>query len=116
MFLEILSDQGNTFPFEEIGMNPPAPTAQEERKAIFIDFIVRLLYFWSGLKAVDNRRMYQVIIRYSTGLPTSSTCFTQLKLSSIVATKDKLYRDLVKAVYNVERGVGLYGGGKYIKR
>ena len=85
------------------------PTNQEERKRIFLQFIEKLIGFWSGLKRIKTDQTYQVFVIRGR-LPMSSTCFYQLKLPNEVRSKAELYRVLVIAVYGVEQGIGLYGG------
>jgi len=108
---EIMMDMGRTFPFNEIGIDPQHLTL-DERKEVFMSFIGRLMFFWTGVRRLDFEKKHQVLFLAQGGLPLSSTCFYQLKLPNDVTTKPELYRRLVVAVYNVEAVVGNYGGAK----
>ena len=114
---DILQDDGASFPHDVIQDSDRVPT-DDEKKDMFREFFTKLLYFWTGSKHIDDSRNYQVLFLVS-GLPKASTCFFQLKLPVYVSSTDRtvlskeaLYRKLVTAVYNVEAGVGLYGGRK----
>lgn len=100
-FREILSDKGRTFPMDTVDDS----MTREER---YLDFIGRLMYFWTSLRKLDFQKRHSIFFNDS-GLPTSSTCFYILRLPKDVTRKDELYRRLITAVYNVEVGVGMYG-------
>jgi hypothetical protein len=107
-FREILNDEGRTFPLSEFDKSA-SKTTLAERKKLFVEFFTKLMYFWCGLRKLDTQRTYQVMF-IENPIPKSSTCFYQLKLPKNVPSKEELYRKLVSAVFNVEAGVGLYGG------
>lgn len=106
---EIMLDMGQKFPFSEINKDPKGLTPNE-RKETFLQFIRRLMHFWTGVRRFDATKEHQIVILNTGGLPKSSTCFYQLKLPNNLASRQDLYTRLVKAVYNVEDIVGLYGG------
>jgi hypothetical protein len=108
---EIMLDFGEEFPYDEVPNIGEHNTAKQ-RKEIFIDFIGRFMHFWTALRKLDQNRVHQVSIIETQGLPKSSTCFYQLKIPQGIRSKDVLYRRIVSAVYNVEAGLGLYGGRK----
>lgn len=114
-FKDIMLDMGDSFPFAEIGEDRDKLSA-EERKTIFLGFISRLMYFWTGVRRMSMHNVHQVIMLPSEGLPTSSTCFYQLKLPNNLRNRADLYKRLVTAVYNVESIVGLHGGAGKKKR
>jgi hypothetical protein len=105
----ILKDNGESFPYVELDIK--RPSTSEERKEIFLDFVTKLLAFWSGLRTIHPSATYQVTA-IDNQFPKSSTCFYQLKLPIAVPSREELYRRLVVAVYNIEQGVGLAGGKK----
>lgn len=113
-FETILRDNGETFPYAELGME--RPSTKEARKTLFLEFIVKLLAFWSGLRTLQSGIRYQVTA-IDNPVPKSSTCFYQLKLPKAVPSRDELYRRLVMAIYGVEQGIGSAGGkGKVLQR
>jgi hypothetical protein len=107
-FREILRDEGRTFPLGEFDKSA-STTTLAERKKLFVEFFTNLMYFWCGLRKLDTRRTYEVTF-IENPIPKAATCFYQLKLPKNVPSKEELYRKLVSAVFNVEAGVGLYGG------
>jgi len=113
-FDSILKDNGETFPYIELGME--RPSTKDGRKTIFLEFISKLLAFWSGIRSLQTSIRYQVIA-IDNPVPKSSTCFYQLKLPKNLPSRDDLYRRLVMAVYGVEQGIGSAGGkGKHSQR
>ena len=82
----------------------------------YLDFISRLLSFWSGWNHVKETPILKYIIKVDQSLnvdnlPISHTCFYRIDLppyKNIEKFKDKLYT----AVYNVEDGIGMTGGMK----
>lgn len=106
---QIISSGGKDFPLDLVG------DKSNDKKTEFLNFIGKLMYFWTGVRKLDTSKQYQVILM-DTVLPKASTCFYQLKLPYNVQSKEELYRKLIMAVYNVEQGVGLYGGKKKHKR
>lgn len=114
-FKEILQDEGRTFPFAELGMPASANPPPEDRKRIYLEFIGKLMFFWTSLQKLDTVRNYQVIF-IPNPIPKSSTCFFQIKLPAAITSREELYRKLVLAVYAAEAGVGLFGGAKKKER
>jgi hypothetical protein len=82
----------------------------------YLDFVSRLLRFWSGwnhFKQTPELKYHIKIIdgRSKDSLPSSHTCFYQIDLppyDNVQSCLDKLYM----VVYNVETGIGLAGGSK----
>ena len=112
-FEEILNDAGRSFPmdeFEQEKSSSKSKSTSKQKKEKFVEFFTKLMFFWSGLRKLNATSTYQVVF-IDGAMPRASTCFYQLKLPKGVANKETLYRKLVTAVYNVEAGVGLYGGG-----
>jgi hypothetical protein len=107
-FREILDDKGQTFPWDVVRSEVP------NRNEIFLEFIRKLLQFWSGVSQISPNTYYRVnqVSMRPRALPRSHTCFTVLDLPSDIASREDLYRRLVQAVFFVELGVGEYGGGK----
>lgn len=121
----ILRDEGKHFP-EGILEQPPN----------FLEFVEKLLMFWTGLRRFIPESSYRMTVikaehtdagrrlKRRLGrdltkeeeeqiLPESHTCFTRIDIPSVYAgDKEKLYRKLAQSVYLVEAGVGNYGGGK----
>jgi len=121
-FVEILRDEGKTFPWEG-----DAPSTLEARKQGFLDFVKRLLWFWSGLSQIVKGQPYKVSIitrAYPTNpsadpqavpvthLPVSHTCFYIIDIPNDVRDKADLYKRLVMASSFVENGMGLAGGAR----
>jgi len=122
----ILEDEGKNF-----------PTGILEQPPAFLEFVEKLLMFWTGLRRFVPDASYRIIVvkaeHTDAGrrlkrrlrrdhltkaeeeqiLPESHTCFTRIDIPSVYAgDKEKLYRKLAQSVYLVEAGVGNYGGGK----
>jgi hypothetical protein len=82
----------------------------------YLDFVSRLLRFWSGwnhFKQTPSLKYNIKIIqnRSIQSLPSSHTCFYQIDIppyDNLQSCLDKLYM----VVYNVESGIGLAGGSK----
>lgn len=119
VMVSILKDKGRTFPFDAIGMEKPSNS--NGRQKVFLQFIERLLLFWSSLKHYVPSFSYKIsrVMDHSDPtvplekrpLPTSHTCFTTIDIpDSYYGNRDMLYRKLVQAVYSVEEGIGLLGG------
>ena len=112
---QIILSGGTGFPLDIVDTQPrSSKSMSKHKKTEFLNFIGKLMYFWTGVRKLDTSRQYQVIF-IDTVLPMASTCFYQLKLPHSVQSKDELYRKLVTAAYNVEQGVGLYGGKKKVR-
>lgn len=112
---QIISSGGKDFPLDAVDAQPHSSSTSKHKKTEFLNFMGKLMYFWSGVRKLNPSKQYQVIF-IETVLPMASTCFYQLKLPYTVQNKGELYRKLVTAVYNVEQGVGLYGGKKHKKK
>ena len=86
----------------------------------YLDFVSRLLRFWSGwnhFKQTPTLKYHIKIIdgRSTNSLPTSHTCFYQIDMppyENLETCLDKLYM----VVYNVESGIGLAGGSRRRRR
>lgn len=121
---EILSDMGERFPYEARGME--RPSTSKDRQVVFLDFIERLLMFWSSLKSYSNNMHYVVRVKsraqysstrrytdreFENMFPESHTCMTLIDIpESIHDNFEVLYTRLVLACYNVEAGMGNLGG------
>ena len=107
MFISILNDGGNTFPFSEIGIdNKP-----DNYNVYFLQFIEKLIRFWTGFGYIDQSLNYQFELKNSTinKLPQSHMCFATIDfyiVNNLPPTRDVFYKNLVKAVMGVEVGVG----------
>jgi len=118
----ILTDyNAEKFPFSEIGKDKKE-LSKKQQKEVYYEFIGKLIYFWTSLKKIKTDKNYQVVLS-NMYLPQASTCFYQLKIPKrykIIGertnSEKELYRRLVVAVYGVEEGVGLLGGGRKKKR
>lgn len=134
--LRIFQDNGDRFPYEEIGISVP-PSDPQERQQIFFTFIEKLLLFWSSLRYFNSEFAYITVVvnseRFESSirtmqrnnrdyltpqeqeniLPESHTCYTRIDIPSSYADDPvKLYKKLVIATYNVESGIGNLGGGR----
>jgi hypothetical protein len=107
MFISILNDDGDTFPFSEIGIdNKP-----DDYNVYFLQFIEKLIRFWTGFGYIDESLNYQFELKDSSinKLPQSHMCFATIDfyiVNNLPPTRDVFYKNLVKAVMGVEVGVG----------
>jgi hypothetical protein len=118
--ISILQDEGNTFPYEVVNLQPPSD--EESRLRNFYEFIERLLSFWSGFRHFSNETPYTLRVISKLGpekdttddtLPLSHTCYHMIDIPiQYYNDRTKLYSKLVQAVYFGEKIVGLYGGSK----
>ena len=83
-----------------------------------VKFFRSLLHFWSGLYSPMKDKQYQVVngqreVRGdTTPLAEAHTCYTQLVLPQNIPDAAKLKYIIETSIYNVEHGIGLYGGRK----
>lgn len=113
-FCEILLDGGRTLPAEVYGRNSKEMTSAE-KKELFQRFLNNLVYFWTSLRNLAPDQKYQVVfhLREPSRLPTSATCFYQLKIPvKHVREKSDLYKMLIEAASGANDGFGLLGGSK----
>ena len=97
-----------------------SPTSQAAASnSRYLEFIVKLLRFWSGSSFYKETEKYKIQI--NTGLtvqhlPQSHTCFFQIDFPDYTGTDDEIGRllktKLELAISNVEEGVGLAGGAR----
>jgi len=105
----IIKDNGETFPWQEIGLTKE-PRGQERLKH-HLEFIERLLMFWSGFRRFTPSFSYSVSINsvstLSEQLPRSHTCYFQIEIPEYLVTqRDLLFKKLIQATYFMEEGVG----------
>jgi len=111
--VSILEDNGATFPFEAVGM--ARPSSEAKVKKVFLEFVGKLLMFWSSYKHYVPTLNYTIIIIYNPErtYPVSHTCYTQIEMPYILHNNRALmYERLVTASYSGEVGIGNYGGGR----
>jgi hypothetical protein len=106
-FMDILLDDGATFPIEEVSVSPSSRNMT--KRDLFHDFILRLIHFWSGSTRLSRKTTYRIGIT-PHGFPKSNATKKELLLPKDVRSKDELYRKLVIATFNITEGRGLYGG------
>lgn len=125
-FLEIIRGNGDDIPIDEVPMRDSdnsdssgsserrrknkekTPSPVKRRQNAFVTFFMNLVQFWTAFRKLDMESVHQVIFERDNGLPSSHTCFRQLSLPRNISSKEDLYKRLVTAVFNVERGIGLY--------
>ena len=132
----ILSDNGANFPYDAKGIDRPSSPAG--RLEVFLDFVERLLMFWSGLRSYSPTMNYFVTVRRASEfdsaarvrnvrpiteqetqnmMPESHTCMTRIDIpESYHANFDAVYKKLVQASYMFEAGVGNFGGGRVARK
>ena len=112
--ISILEDNGNTFPYEVIGLTPPSD--ENKRLENFYEFVQHLLGFWTGYQHYSDEIPYAISIINNVNeniLPKSHTCFYTIDIPfQYHNDRTKLYTKLVQATYFGEKIVGLYGGNK----
>jgi hypothetical protein len=122
LLISILEDDGKTFPYEVINMEPPSD--EEIRKKNFYNFIEHLLSFWSSYRHYSESLNYKISVISkvvvneeiqdipANTLPKSHTCYTTIDIPVPYHDKrDILYKKLIQAVYLGEKGIGNLGGG-----
>lgn len=101
-FHSILLDDGKTFPTQQVSLE-----SNHTKKQVFTDFIMRLLYFWSGSNRLSTTHHYKIGITMS-GYPKSQA--STLYLPRDAVSKEDLYTKLIVATFNITEGKSLYGG------
>lgn len=104
-FMEILLDKGASFPLKEVS-HP-----QADKRALFQDFIERLLFFWSGSTTLSTTKIYRIDFT-PKGFPKRDVTRNTLLLPRDVTSKNELYSKLIVATFNITEGRGLYGGNR----
>lgn len=114
-----------TLPREEVNRIDKLKGKSDEE--VHKDFIEKLMGFWSSVYTIDLSNNYVVyIFDYTkimksdgtmeypkTRYPIAHTCFKILDLDHRISSENELYTLLLTSVYEVESGMGLYGGKKY---
>lgn len=102
-FYEILLDEGASFPFGEV-----TGDRSSHSSSYFLDFVMRLMFFWSGSNQLSLSMQY-VVDFTPQGFPKKGATGV-LFLPQDVRSKHDLYRKLIVATFNVTEGKQLYGG------
>ena len=100
-FYEILMDQGTSFPFNEVHVQ------KTPNDTLFIDFVMRLMFFWSGSNQLSLSTRYFFDFT-PHGFPKNAG--NVLFLPQDVRSKHDLYKKLIVATFNITEGKQLYGG------
>jgi len=136
--VSILRDNGETFPYDVIGIE--RPRSQTERRKYFLQFIERLLMFWSSYKRYCDSLGYFLIVKHveefdaakrvtrnadaskrraltenerKNMLPESHTCFARIDIPDTYKNdRDLMYRKLVQCAYFMEAGISNLGGAR----
>lgn len=118
--VKILKDNGKKFPYAVIGK--AKSSNKETESKIFIEFIKKLLIFWTGNHSFNESYNYNIKLLkpeefQTTGdinniLPKSHTCYQQIDIpTSYYNDFTKLYERIVQAVFG-SSGFDFLGGNK----
>ena len=94
--ISILNDNGETFPFEEIGIDH----RPDDYINYFLQFIEKLIRFWTGFGYInlDLNYQFKIINKTAYKLPQSHMCFAEIDIytiNDVLPTKEELYKLLV---------------------
>lgn len=87
---------------------------------IYLDYIEKLLRFWSGLSIYKKNEKYKIDIDFVVNvenLPVSHTCYFEIDFPDYKDIQNKTKEEILVnkmdlAIHNVEIGIGMAGGNK----
>jgi len=106
----------------DIFINKILLNSREKKLDEYLDYIEKLLRFWSGSSIYKNNEKYRIEINFDEtlslkALPVSHTCYFQIDFPNYINTaketkEEILIKKMDLAINYVEVGIGMAGGSK----